>query len=408
MDHFIFSAGRALKGLRRFAGAAILAAALGTPAAHAAQYTPTAAITLPGGVSSTSFDIGYVDTTLGKYFLASRDEKGILSVNTSTLAANVIGAGQFQGIQASNVSGPNGIITVNHNEVWGGDGNGQIRVYNATSGALITTIGPVIGTITAQNRADEACWDPSHNVVVWAWDEPVDNFIAFINTSTHQVISTIKMNGTNGAPKATNGIEQCQWDARTNLIYLNLPEVNGDATDTFPGGVVVLDGSKAALGNGAIKTVWSVPVSLCNGNQGMAMGPRQEIGLNCSRASATENGSTNGKGNGSVAISDQTGTVLAHFPNIWGGDEMYYDAGAAHYIFSGSNNSPPTLAFVATSPPETEDQAITTSASEHSVAADFVHRRVFFPITAAGASLKFCSSVGGNDSVGCVLVLTRQ
>ena len=74
------------------------------------------------------------------------------------------------------------------------------------------------------------------------------------------------------------------------------------------------------------------------------MGPRLEIGLNCSYVAATK------KGNGSVAISDQTGAVLHTFPTVWGGDEMYYEAGAAHYVFSGSNNVPPTLAFAAASP----------------------------------------------------------
>ena len=226
MERFTMGAGGALKRLGRLAGATILAAGV-TVTAHAAQYTPIAAITLPGGVASTSFDIGYVDTTLGMYYLSARDEKGVVAVNTSTNAV-VFSSGGFKGVVTSATSGPNGLITVNHNQVWAGDGDGTIKVLNATTGALITTIGPKIGTLTAPEWADEACWDPAHNVVVWAWDEPVDTFIAFISTTNYTVLKTIKMDGLAGdGPNATNGIEQCQWDARTNLIYLNLPEVNG-------------------------------------------------------------------------------------------------------------------------------------------------------------------------------------
>jgi hypothetical protein len=402
------SAGHAWKGLARFAAGVVLAAGLATGTANAAQYVPTNAVALPGNVNSTSFDIGYVDTTLGTYYLASRDEAGIVAVNTSTLAASVIGGGQFQGIKASAVSGPNGVITVGHNEVWGGDGNGQIRVYNATTGAFITTIEPGIngpGPVP-QNRADEACWDPSHNVVVWAWDEPVDNFVAFINPTTHQVISTIKMDGAAGdGPNATGGIEQCQWDARTNLIYLNLPEVNGPGNDTANGGVVVLNGAKAALGAGAIVATWSVPVANCNGNAGMAIGPRREIALNCGRSGVTN------KGNGSVVISDLSGAVVAALPSVWGGDEMYYDARSGQYAFSGSNNSPATLSFAeTTSQPDSVIQTFPQAASEHSVAADYVHGQIFFPITnsAAAQAQKYCSSVGGSDTLGCILVLTYK
>ena len=401
MDRFRSSSQRALSGLCRMAGGLALAAGV-TAGAHAAQYVPTAAITLPGGVALTSVDIGYVDTTLGAYYLASRDEKGIVAVNTSTLAATVLNS-QFAGVVTSPTSGPNGIITVNHNEVWGGDGNGTVKAVNAATGALIATIGPQIGPFTATARADEGCWDPNNNVAVFAWDEPTDLFIAFISTTTHTVLSAFKFNGTGGAPNATNGIEQCQWDARTNLIYLNIPEVNGPGNDTVNGAVVVLDGSKASLGSGAIVNTWPIPVANCNGPQGMAIGPRREIGLNCST-----NGTTK-VGNGSVAINDMNGTVVATFPTIWGGDEMYYDAGAAHYVFSNSNHVPAQLAFVATAT-DTQDQSITTAGSEHSVAADFVHRQIFFPVvnSAAAQAQKLCSSVGGNDALGCILVLTRQ
>ena len=35
----------------------------------------------------------------------------------------------------------------------------------------------------------------------------------------------ISFNGSNGAPKSTNGIEQCQWSPRTGLFYITVPGV---------------------------------------------------------------------------------------------------------------------------------------------------------------------------------------
>ena len=128
------------------------------------------------------------------------------------------------------------------------------------------------------------------------------------------------------------------------------------------------------------------------------MGPRNEIGLNCST-----NGTTK-VGNGSVVISDQTGAVLYALPKIWGGDEMYYDAGTAHYVFSGSNNVPPTLAFVNAATSDTEDQTITTAASEHSVAADYVHKSGLL----SGVDTAAAAPGGRNGGTQAVLVRRWQ
>lgn len=382
MNRLIMGAGGALKKLGFLAGALTVAGGV-TVAAQAAQYVPVKAITLPGGVKVTSFDIGYVDTTLGMYYLAERDLKGVLAVNTST-----------NKIVWTNTSlgGTNGVVTVNHTQVWAGANDGTIKVLNARTGALITTIQPPVPVTV---RADEACWDPSHNVVLWEWPDNSPPFVAFYSTVTHKMLKMIKYDGSQG-PNATDGIEQCQWDARTNLIYDNVPEVNGDGNNTQPGQVVVLNG-----GTRSIVKAFTIPLAQCTGPQGMAIGPRNEIGINCSRNGAT------GVGTGSVVINERTGAVLYHFPTLWGGDEMYYDAGGAHYVLTESNDSPPVLGFVNAAAGNTVDQVINTSKHEHSVAADSFHRQVYFP-EVAGASNPLCSSLGGDDSLGCIVVFHRQ
>ena len=64
----------------------------------------------------------------------------------------------------------------------------------------------------------------------------------FLSTKTYAVTGKITMmDGTAGSPKATAGIEQCQWSRRTGKFYLNIPEVNGPGDDTAPGAVLVID-----------------------------------------------------------------------------------------------------------------------------------------------------------------------
>jgi hypothetical protein len=50
--------------------------------------------------------------------------------------------------------------------------------------------------------------------------------------------------GTGDGPAATNVIEQCKWNPRNGMIYLNVPEVNGDGNDDVPGHTVIIDPRK--------------------------------------------------------------------------------------------------------------------------------------------------------------------
>jgi hypothetical protein len=74
-------------------------------------------------------------------------------------------------------------------------------------------------------QADELCPDPRDNLVLMANDADSPPFVTLISTVTYSVLKTIKMDGTNGTPKATNGIEQCQRNPSTGMFYLNIPEV---------------------------------------------------------------------------------------------------------------------------------------------------------------------------------------
>jgi hypothetical protein len=138
-------------------------------------------------------------------------------------------------------------------------------------------------------------------------------FISFIPTSgpdAYHVVKQLKF------PEATNGIEQCQWDPRTNKFYLNIPAVNGPGDDTAPGAVYVIDPEAMV-----VERVFDIDHDKCAGPQGMAIGPDNEILLGCNAPSGVT--ATNPNGNGrfsTVIINDRSGAIIATLDNESGGD----------------------------------------------------------------------------------------
>src|SRR5579884_2054858 len=242
-----------------------------------------AAISLPNGQKVTSFDISYDDPALGLYFLADRTNKAVDVVDVQTNQVVEQLTANFAGIVGSNFdqAGPNGILTVEHRFLWAGDFGsglgGLVKVIDLTNGSLVATINTG-GTA----RADELCYDPVDHVILIANDaEPLPPsgagpYVTFINSQTYQVLGRIFMNGQNGSPLATNGIEQCQWSRKTDKFYLNIPEVNGPGTDAAPGAVLVIHPTKMKI----VKT-FNIPHNQCEGPQGMAIGPENQILLGC-------------------------------------------------------------------------------------------------------------------------------
>jgi len=225
----------------------------GTAFAQEETFVKVGQINVPGGLNS--FDIGFVDPHIGRYFLADRTNKAIDQVVTSTNTIHLLAAGEFVGVQpGTNTSGPNGVITANdHTEVWAADGV-LCGACGATSPATQTSriqvidikTGEVTHTIDngGQRRADELCVDPQHNVVLVANDDASDLFLTFISTNTYKIVGTIKLDGTDSNAqkiKATDGIEQCQWSPRTGKFYLAVPEVGGSGSNTQPGAVLEID-----------------------------------------------------------------------------------------------------------------------------------------------------------------------
>ena len=285
------------------------------------------------------------------------------------------------------------MLTVHHFEAWAGDGNSTVKVVDLISQTTTDTI-----STGGTSRADELCYDPRDEIVAIANDADSPPFFTFISTKPgHAVLGKIVMDGGSGpghGPKATDGIEQCQWDRKTGKIYLNLPEVNGSGHNTSPGEVLVIDPRDER-----IERSYVIPIADCAGPQGMALGPDGQIALGCNTTSS------------SVVIDSSDGHVIATLAGEGGTDEAWFNDGDDHYFFADSSATTPNLGVVNSGERDnpsidssTTVNTLVTGASAHSVAADPVKNQVYVPIK--GATSTVCSSVGGSDANGCVAVYT--
>jgi hypothetical protein len=370
-------------------------------------FTKTDTIT---AVSTRSFDIGFVDPVAGVYVLADRTNKAIDVIDTGTneltdqLMPGFQGAVPFTAAECqamtppktfpcgtnNDVSGPDGVLIVNHNEVWVGDGNSTVWVLHLHNGKVKAKISTALPGTTDPTRADELCYDANDHIILMANDASSPSpFVTFISSTHFDILGRIIMDGGSGGsfphgPKATAGIEQCQWSPRTGKFYLNLP-----ATDKSPdGAVLVIDPvTEAILQTWNVQNSMSVP---CTAPQGMAIGPTNQILLGC-----------NGP-QGSLIIDEDpanaTLTVIHPLPGMGGNDEVWFNPGDDQYFLANSVGGDLGVA----DPDGTQDTPFAaTHAGSHSVAADPVRNQVYVPFN-DGSGIGVYTATGTDDPSICV------
>lgn len=368
------------------------------------SFAGTAAVTLSnhGGVTAKalkSFDISFVDPTIGLYALGDRTNNAVDLVDThSNTFLSFCGHGSFQGATSSNnTSGPDGVLIRDHREVWVGDGNSTVKVFDIAGCDESSTPTHTIATGTAaDNRADEMCYDPRNNLIMVANNAASPPFASLISTTSYAVVAKITFDGTNGAPKSTNGVEQCQWSSRTGNFYVTVPGTENP--DNGHGVVAVI--SPVTM---KVDKVFDIPLANCAIPQGMAVGPDHQILVGCNGSTSTTQSS--------VIIDERNGHILATVANESGPDEVWYNPGNDHYFLARSSAAGGVQKLgIIDAEAMVADADITgapAGKNAHSVAADSVTNRTFFPIPgASGGTL--CSSAGGNDASGCILVVTGK
>jgi hypothetical protein len=411
------SSRRPLAGVTAAACVAILAAT----AAHAgAGLVPHKAISLPNGQHVTSFDISFVDPISHTYVLGDRTSKAVDVIDTSTNTIRMqAGQGLFVGFTGNNsTSGPDGVMIVNSTvdsngnvtggEIWAGDGNSTLKVLSLKDGSLIANV-----STGGTTRVDEMCFDPIDNVGMAANNAETPPYATLFNGTTHAIIAQIKF------ANNTNGAEQCQYDSRTGKFYITDPELNGPGDNSAPGGVSVIDPKVAiAVGGGlgsdvqqAVVATYVLPLTACDGPQGMAIGPAPQILIGCNGGPAAAQSN-----DASVVINDGStggtpGSVIAELPNQDGPDMVDYNPSSRLYTLARSTVTPGTphqVIGMVSATTFIQDISIPTGPGTHSVASSSNTRNTYVPIPTGAASSKLCSSNGGVDTNGCILSLTRS
>jgi len=396
-----------LRLLAMAAGAIGPALLISMPAGAADEtFAATKAISAPSG-KITSFDISFVDPVLGLYLLGDRTQNAVDVIDTDrNTFVKQLGKGLFTGpgpcppikqpAGANDCAGPDGVVAIRHKEVWAGDGDSTVKVFDVEGPGTAPTHTISTGGV---HRADELCFDPKHKLVLVANNaEAPFPFATLISTETYMALKRITFDGNNGTPKATNGAEQCQYDRRTDRFYISIPEINGPGNNSASGGVAVIKHT------GEVETTFVIPVAQCSGPQGMAIGPDHQILLGCNGA-VNANAST-------VVIDDRDGHVIATLNNESGADEVWFNPGDGHYFLARSS-AVGTSQFLGVVDAERlkEDASVVTTGkgtgigNAHSVAADPVRNQIYFPIPSS-ATGGLCTAAGGNSANGCIAVFT--
>lgn len=421
---------------------------------HFTEGTPTT------NTTSFSFDISWADADARAYLLADRShgtassdtEGGMLSGATtgdvlfinldspSTATPLVPPANDpFAGIRCdanpsfggtnaagrNEITGPNGVFTVNNTEAWAGDGpsyfvpgqtnsasdyasdpcNSSVRVFDLISGQQTDHI-----DVGGCFRTDEGAFDPVDQVAVFAnpSEQPITSpnakplnqspYITLISTAPvpagqhHKILKQINFDGTHGTVNANGGIEQAAYSTQTGYFYISIP---GNTTN--PGGyVAVVDPKEKGTNGNGIHVVRNIKLKDCSPN-GAIIGPDGELYLGCSSGPQQ-------------VINILDGHVVASIDGTTGGcDEVAYDAGDNSFYgaCTDSNlNSTDNLDVTDAGFPPTFDVGINVGAAgAHSVTADPVTVTEWMPMFGGAcgtgvACVATIGSTGGDDGSG--------
>jgi len=394
---------------------AFMLALLAVPSAVAADQNETFVvqnpITLPSGIKLGQLDISWVDKFARVYLLADDLNASVdmVDLNSNTLTMiTPTGANKFAGFPTdpnvpghNEISGPNGIATVNHAEIWAPDSptfSGPIVKSSNLATAYATdncdSSIKVISLISLQVtdniniggcfRSDELAFDENTQTVLVAnpSEENIGKgvslpYITLVDArpvapgQSHPIITKITFDGTNGTPNATNGIEQSVWSPETGNFYIAVPQ---DGSDPTVGAVAVVNGGLARLGDNPV--IRKFNVKNCNPN-GAALGPNHELYLGCT-PQATQ------------VIDVRDGSPLATISQVAGCDEVYSIPG--HFLGACGG-----AAGISDSDSLQFDQKI--AGISHSIAGDPVSLQIFAP---AAANSVLC---GASPNNGCIAVI---
>jgi hypothetical protein len=354
----------------------------------------TTVTTSTTGEELVGFDISWVDSEAGRYYLANRGtgttppRPNITVIDTrhnKLLYTIPMPPGAL-------VEAPNGVVAIHGGDDEDDDGPGTLVVggapntANPISQAIFIDLAHPFAppnlvstgrtdckvpsdTGCGNHRADELAYDPKDHIILIANDQDTPApYISFISTlNPPHVLGKIIYDGTSGNPKSTGGIEQPVWDQKTKRFYLAIPSTAGNPS-----------GEVDEIDPIARKITRVFPTDC--GPAGLALIPGQRLMTSC----------------GDV-LEIATGKVLLRVAGV-GGDEIWFNPGDERVYFGGGTdrisvpvvNALPPYNVITTLvvgkivlPPPTPPPSHTT----HSVAADSELNRIFVPVSHEGVKV---------------------
>jgi hypothetical protein len=310
---------------------------------------------IPGGL--TRFDISWVDSETGRYYLASRGNVAATPPVGPNITVIDTERNKFLYLipLPKGVTG-NGVVAIHRtgddNEE---EGPGTLVVGGSDSTAIFIDLAhpfasPFTVSTGGNNRADELAYDPADHIILIANDRDTPSpFITFISTEpSPHVIPGGKI-----LYPGAGGIEQPVWDGFTKRFYLAVP-----STPANPNGEV------DELNPKTLKVTRVFPTTC--GPTGLVLIPGQRLMTAC----------------GDV-LDIAKGKVVHTVPGV-GADEIWFNSGDERVYFGTTtvpvvNGLPPynVIGNLPTGP-------LAANQTTHSIAADKENNRIFVPFTNLG------------------------
>jgi hypothetical protein len=322
---------------------------------------------IPGNLGG-GFDISWVDSEAGRYYLADRGVAATATTPAVPPAVDVIDTRHDKFLfRVELPAAANGVVAIHKpndddeedgpGEVWVGDAQSKVDVIDLRTRMIVDRV-----ATNGSARADELAYDPKDHILLVANDRDNPPFLTFISTNPghavlgHIVYPQAVFNDPN--PPATNhGLEQPVWNPKTARFYQAVP-----ATSTNTKGEIDEI-------NPRTRTVTRIFPTTCN-PAGLALLPHQRLITSC----------------GDV-LSVATGHVLTTVPGV-AGDEIWFNPGDDRVYFGLNPVSvvdASTLQVVTTiSIPVVVPPPFPPAFATHSVAADSENNHIFIPDFKAG------------------------
>ena len=362
------------------------------------------AIEIPGN-PLRSYDISWVDSKRGEYYLGDRSNAGIDVIDIKTMKFKRTIGGFVGAILKPNGtidnqhSGPDGVVS--HGRwLYAGDGDSTLKVIDLDSTP------PIKASIATggKSRLDELDVTSDGKFILAANNAEDPTYATLFSgngddaTNSVKIIAKIVIQDSIVPKGAELALEQPAWDPHTKRFYTSIPVIANnppgcnykeekDKPVTCDGGVLVTDPLAPDSSPGlydVVKKAGVIPLRDCGPN-GATAGPKGNIMFGCTTANNPANRTT-------VVLNAVTRNQV-NIGGIYGSDEVWYDKGTQRY-YTGSNRMKPGAVMAVVGADNLLIETLPISSGSHSVAADSARGLVFVPQSAPASVV----GVGGDTT----------